>query len=96
MLRTTSSVSISPRAARRRSATVAAVTFNHGRYLEYYRQLIEQAAPLPDPFTGDLPSQPEPARFPHPAAPAYPYHGPTVIVTGHSPVEMDAVRVTGT
>ncbi len=74
---------------------VAAVTFNHGRYLEYYRQLIEQAAPLPEPFTAEHPGQPEPARFPHPAAPAYPYHGPTVIVTGHSPVEMDAIRVTG-
>ena len=71
---------------------VAAVTFNHGRYLDHYRQLIEEAAPLPGPFTAGLPGTPEPARFPHPAAPAYPYHGPTVIVTGHSPTAMDAVR----
>jgi NADPH-dependent 2,4-dienoyl-CoA reductase/sulfur reductase-like enzyme len=73
---------------------VAAVTFNHGRYLDYYRQLIERAAPLPGPVTAGH-SKPQPARFPHPAAPAYPYHGPTVVVTGHSPTEMDAVRVTG-
>lgn len=72
---------------------VAAVTFNHGRYLDHYRQLIEQAAPLPGPFTTEHPGKPQPARFPHPAAPAYPYHGPTVVVTGHSPTEMDAVRV---
>jgi NADPH-dependent 2,4-dienoyl-CoA reductase/sulfur reductase-like enzyme len=74
---------------------VAAVTFNHGRYLDHYRQLIEQSAALPAPFAAGLPDKPEPARFPHPAAPAYPYHGPTVVVTGHSPTEMDAVRVTG-
>jgi len=84
-----------------RGRIVAAVTFNHGRYLDHYRQLIEQAAPLPEPFTAvgnghpGHQGKPEPARFPHPAAPAYPYHGPTVIVTGHSPTEMDAIRVTG-
>jgi NAD(P)H-nitrite reductase large subunit len=70
---------------------VAAVTFNHGRYLDHYRQLIELAAPLPGPYSGGLPSQPQPAGF---AAAGADYHGPTVIVTGHSPTEMDAVRVT--
>lgn len=69
---------------------VAAVTFNHGRWLEHYRRLIENAAPLPAPFSDGPPGKPEPARFPHPAGP---YHGPTVIVTGHSPTQMDAVRV---
>ncbi|HEU5421121.1 MAG TPA: FAD-dependent oxidoreductase [Streptosporangiaceae bacterium] len=69
---------------------VAAVTFNHGRYLDYYRRLIEQAAPLPDPVGEGLPGKPEPARFPHPAGS---YHGPSVIVTGHSPTEMTAVAV---
>ena len=71
---------------------VAAVTFNHGRWLRHYRHLIERASPLPGPFGDGLPGNPEPARFPHPADP---YHSPTVIVTGHSPTEMDAIRVPG-
>ncbi len=69
---------------------VAAVTFNHGRWLDYYRHLIERASPLPGPFGAGLSGDPQPAGFPHPAGP---YHGPTVIVTGHSPTEMDAIRV---
>src|ERR1700729_1903316 len=69
---------------------VGAVTFNHGRWLDHYRGLIERASPLPGSFAAGLTGQPEPAQFPHPADP---YHGPTVIVTGYSPTEMDAVRV---
>ena len=45
---------------------VAAVTFNHGRWLSHYRHLIERAAPLPGAFDDGLPGKPEPARFPHP------------------------------
>ena len=66
---------------------VAAATFNHGRWLSHYRQLIEHAAALPGAYGDGLPGKPEPARFPHPA---HPYHGPTVVVTGHSPTELDA------
>jgi NADPH-dependent 2,4-dienoyl-CoA reductase/sulfur reductase-like enzyme len=70
---------------------VAAVTFNHGRWLSHYRHLIERAAPLPGAFDDELTGKPEPARFPHPSQPSY--HGPTVVVTGHSPTQMDAIRV---
>ena len=69
---------------------VAAVTFNHGRWLSHYRRLIERAAPLPGAFDDALAGKPVPARFPHPAAPSY--HGPTVVVTGHTPTQMDALR----
>jgi hypothetical protein len=69
---------------------VAAVTFDHGRWLEYYRRLIERARPLPAPFDEGLPDKREPAGMrPLPIA----YHGPTVIVTGHSPSEMEAIRL---
>jgi hypothetical protein len=73
-----------------RGQIVAAVTFNHGRYLDHYRQLIERASAAPAPFLPKENRAPEPARFPHPDGP---YHGPSVVVTGHSPTEMDAVRV---
>jgi NADPH-dependent 2,4-dienoyl-CoA reductase/sulfur reductase-like enzyme len=69
---------------------VAAVTFNHGRWLDHYRKLIERAAPLPGPFDAGLNGRSAPAGFHDPAGA---YHGPTVVVTGHSPTEMDAVRV---
>lgn len=69
---------------------VAAVTFNHGRWLEHYRRLIERASPLPAPFDEGLPGERQPAGMRSlPTA----YTGPTVIVTGHSPAEMDAVRL---
>jgi NADPH-dependent 2,4-dienoyl-CoA reductase/sulfur reductase-like enzyme len=69
---------------------VAAVTFNHGRWLDHYRKLIERASPLPGPFDAGLAGRSVPAGFHDPAGA---YHGPTVVVTGHSPTEMDAVRV---
>ena len=71
---------------------VAAVTFNAGRYLEFYERLIETAAPFPpdlsnvDQATGDEPVQ---ADFPPPSALT---NRPTVIVTGHSPTEMRVQR----
>jgi 3-phenylpropionate/trans-cinnamate dioxygenase ferredoxin reductase component len=71
---------------------VAAVTFNAGRYLEYYGRLIENAAPFPPDLsnvgqaTGD---DPVPADFPPPSALT---NRPTVIVTGHSPTEMRVQR----
>jgi hypothetical protein len=70
--------------------TVAAVTFNHGRYLEYYRHLIEQALPPPLPVGAAEGNVPQDARFPDPSAP---YEWPTVIVSGRSPTSMEARRV---
>ena len=67
---------------------VAAVTFNAGRYLEFYERLIENAAPFPpdlsnvDQATGD---EPVPGHFPPASALT---NRPTVIVPGHSPTEM--------
>src|SRR4030095_10913138 len=58
---------------------VAAVTFNHGRYLEYYRHLIERARPAPGPGGEAEGNVAEDADSPDPAAP---YALPTVIVSG--------------
>jgi NADPH-dependent 2,4-dienoyl-CoA reductase/sulfur reductase-like enzyme len=51
---------------------VAAVTFNHAKWVEFYRDLIEQAAPFPPKISGDLqptPLCPVPAAFPDPRGP---------------------------
>ena len=69
---------------------MAAVTFNHGRYLEYYRHLIERASPAPVPVGEAEGNVPGDARFPDPGAP---YELPTVIVSGRSPTSMEARRV---
>jgi len=69
---------------------VAAVTFNHGRWLVHYRRMIERACPLPAPFDDELADKPEPARFP--LVPDL-FHLPTVVVTGHSPTEMEVIRM---
>ena len=55
-----------------RGRIVGAVTFNHGKWLEYYGALIERSAPFPPPPPGyDQPVdiKPMPARFPDPRAP---------------------------
>ena len=71
---------------------VAAVTFNAGRYLEYYERLIAAAAPFPpdlgnvEQATGDAPV---PADFPPPSALT---NRPTVVLTGHAPTEMRVER----
>src|SRR5262249_6832001 len=69
---------------------VAAVTFNHGRYLEFYRHLIETASPAPVPVGEAEGNVPEDPRFPDPGTP---YEPPTVIVSGRSPTSMEARRV---
>jgi NADPH-dependent 2,4-dienoyl-CoA reductase/sulfur reductase-like enzyme len=69
---------------------VAAVTFNHGRYLEYYRHLIETASPAPVPVGDAEGNVAEDARFPDPGAP---YEFPPVVVSGRSPTSMEARRV---
>jgi NADPH-dependent 2,4-dienoyl-CoA reductase/sulfur reductase-like enzyme len=68
---------------------MAAVTFNHGRYLEYYRHLIESAGPAPVPAGEAEGNVPEYARFPDPGAP---YEPPPVVVSGRSPTSMQARR----
>jgi NADPH-dependent 2,4-dienoyl-CoA reductase/sulfur reductase-like enzyme len=74
----------------RRGRIVGAVTFNHGKWLEYYGKLIEQSAPFPPPPPGyDLADgmKPIPARFPDPRVPT---GIPDVVLTGHDPTERHA------
>ena len=66
---------------------VAAVTFNHAKWLEFYQHLIEQAAPFPPRMPGveqPAPRSPVTAAFPDPRDPT---HEATVILTGHDPNE---------
>ncbi len=75
----------------REGRLIAAVTFDHGRYLDYYRSQIRAAAPISSLAAsgeGELPADPGFAEQPA-------YHLPTVIVTGHSPTNMEALRVLG-
>jgi NADPH-dependent 2,4-dienoyl-CoA reductase/sulfur reductase-like enzyme len=65
--------------------TVAAVAFDQGRWIEFYEQLIAQAAPFPPGIAlGEqrAPSTPVPACFPEPAVIA---RQATAILTGHDP-----------
>ncbi|HEY6590630.1 MAG TPA: FAD-dependent oxidoreductase [Actinomycetota bacterium] len=74
----------------RRGRIVAAVTFDHGKWLEYYARLIEQSAPFPPPPPGwDRPDdmQPIPAEFPEPGVSTA---MPEVVLTGHDPSERRA------
>jgi len=74
----------------RRGRIVAAVTFNHGKWLPYYAALIERSAPFPPPPPGfDQPGdmQPVPAEFPDPSVPTA---MPEVVLTGHDPSERRA------
>ncbi|MBV1852951.1 FAD-dependent oxidoreductase [Catellatospora tritici] len=72
---------------------VGAVSFNEGRWLDYYEDLIEQAAPFPPGPGLTNPSAdpgPVPAGFPERTFPA---HDATVVVTGHDPSERRATLV---
>jgi hypothetical protein len=74
----------------KRGRIVGAVTFNHGKWVEYYGALIERSAPFPPPPSGyDLPAdmKPVPAEFPDPRAPTA---LPTVVLTGHDPTDRAA------
>jgi NADPH-dependent 2,4-dienoyl-CoA reductase/sulfur reductase-like enzyme len=73
----------------RRGRIVAAVTFNHAKWLEHYAPQIERSAPFPPPPAGfDRPDmKPMPAEFPDPRVPT---SLPTVILTGHDPTERGA------
>jgi NADPH-dependent 2,4-dienoyl-CoA reductase/sulfur reductase-like enzyme len=66
---------------------VAAVAFNHAKWLEAYQGMIEQAAAFPPRARlVDQPASmsPVPAAFPDPAIPT---HEATVVLTGHDPNE---------
>ncbi|MEV0081690.1 FAD-dependent oxidoreductase [Saccharopolyspora sp. NPDC050642] len=71
---------------------IAAVGFDHGKWMGFYKRLIEQAAPFPPDFPGvdqrSASLRPVPARFPDPTLPT---HSPTVTLTGHSPSERRVV-----
>ncbi|WP_327094689.1 FAD-dependent oxidoreductase [Nocardia vinacea] len=74
----------------RRGRIVGAVTFDHGKWLDYYGALIERSAPFPPPLPGyDRPGDmtPIPARFPDPRVPT---EIPTVVLTGHDPTTRGA------
>lgn len=74
---------------------VAAVTFDHARWLEYYQRLIEQAAPFPPKVCGaDQPTtiSPVPAAFPDPTVPT---HEATVVLTGYDPNEQRVQWIPG-
>ncbi|MEU7768593.1 FAD-dependent oxidoreductase [Nocardia sp. NPDC049190] len=74
----------------RRGRIVGAVTFDHGKWLDYYGALIERSAPFPPPPPGsDRPVQtaPIPARFPDPRVPT---ELPTVVLTGYDPTSREA------
>ena len=70
-----------------RGRTVAAVSFDQGKWLEFYLDQIERAAPFPPQYRNV--AQPESRRvqsadFPDPAVPT---ESPMIVRTGHSPTE---------
>ena len=67
--------------------TVAAVTFDQGKWLEFYLDQIERGAPFPPQYRNV--AQPDSrqvlqAEFPDPVVPT---EGPMIVRTGHSPTE---------
>ena len=74
----------------RKGRIVGAVTFNHGKWLPYYAEMIERSGPFPPPPPGyDRPTDNAvmPARFPDPREPA---GLPDVVLTGHDPTSRGA------
>ena len=72
---------------------VAAVSFNQAFWLDFYRDLIEEAAPFPPDLrmVGAIPgAAPVPAGFPDRIVPS---HDATVVVTGHEPSTRRAALV---
>ncbi|WP_406859010.1 FAD-dependent oxidoreductase [Streptomyces sp. HUAS MG47] len=67
---------------------IGAVTFDHGRWLPFYQELIETTAPFPPAFaTVDRHAdgqKPLDADFPDPSVPS---HGPTVTLSGYAPAD---------
>ena len=74
----------------RRGRIVGAVTFNHAKWIDYYRDQIEHSGPFPPHPPGfDFPENMRvmPADFP---APGVPTETPDVVLTGHDPSERRA------
>jgi NADPH-dependent 2,4-dienoyl-CoA reductase/sulfur reductase-like enzyme/ferredoxin len=72
---------------------VGAVSWNQGKWLGFYQQLIEQAAPFPPPYDMTNPPAdraPMPAEFP---TRTYPGRDEVVVVSGHEPSERSATLV---
>lgn len=61
---------------------VAAVSFNSGKWIDFYERLIEQAAPFPPEMARDAAHAVAPADFPDPAIVR---RQATAILTGHDP-----------
>ena len=75
----------------RRGRIVAAVTFNQGKWLEYYAGLIEQLGAVPAAAAGLGPARRHeagPGRVPGPGR--SPTAMPEVVLTGHDPSERRA------
>jgi 3-phenylpropionate/trans-cinnamate dioxygenase ferredoxin reductase component len=76
-----------------RGRLVGAVLFDQAKSLDFYRNQIEMAGPLPTGLRasdGPTPDGPVPPEFPHPSLP---YDAPTVVLSGHDPDERHAVVV---
>ena len=70
----------------RNGRIVGAVTFNHGKWLEYYAGLIEQSAPFPPPPPGyDRAGELRADAGPSSRIRAAPTGIPDVVLTGHDP-----------
>jgi len=72
---------------------VAAVFFDQAKWLDFYRRLIEHAAPLPVELRaadGPTPDGPVPPDFPTAHT-----HAPTVVLSGHDPDQLRARVVAG-
>ena len=68
-----------------RGRTIAAVTFDGGRYLDFYRQQVASRAPFPPDLhalDGPATAAPVPAEIPHPGAVS---HDSPAVLTGHAP-----------
>jgi NADPH-dependent 2,4-dienoyl-CoA reductase/sulfur reductase-like enzyme/ferredoxin len=73
-----------------RGRVVAAVSFNRAMWLDFYKDLIEEAAHFPPAYSlvdAAVPVRVLPAEFPDQAVPT---HDATVVVTGHEPSERRA------
>ena len=73
-----------------RGRLTAVVSFNQAMWLDFYKDLIEDAAPFPPAYTmagAATPVRVLAAEFPDQAVPT---HDATVVVTGHEPNERRA------
>ena len=75
----------------RRGRIVGAVTFNHGKWLEYYGALIERSAPFPPPPAGLRSSRRHDSRSRRSSRiRGVPTAIPDVVLTGHDPTDASA------